>query len=101
MRKEVISKDWSEAMSMLGGREEQSATVIAFAMLTMAVQIERVTVSGRCAAVMTGMTDVRIAREEVVACRQGEIDLVIIGKEYLRSIGRERAVRAEVRAPVV
>jgi len=100
-RKDDMSNDWSDWMSMLGGADEQSATVMAFAIVTIEVHIERVTVSGRDAFVITGRTEVRISREEVVAWRQGEMLLVTIGKEYLRTIGRERAVRADVRAPVM
>lgn len=67
VRKEVMSKSWSEVMLIVGGREVQSARVMPLAIVTMEVQIERVTSSLRSVFVTVGSIAFRIARDEVVA----------------------------------
>ena len=39
--------------------------------------------------------------DDAVACRHGEIDLVMIGNEYLRTISLARVVRDDDNAPLV
>ena len=48
-----------------------------------------------------GRIDSNMTREDVVACRQGEILLVEIGKAYFKTIGLASAVRATDKEPLV
>src|SRR3954463_1392290 len=77
-RKEEMSKSWSDFMSVVGGASSQFAVVIPFAMATMELHIDRRTSSLRSDLVIMGSIAFKIARDEVVACRQGEMLLVVV-----------------------
>lgn len=100
VRKEEMSKAWSEVMLIVGGALVQSAVVMALAIVTIDVHIERTISSLRAALVRTGKIAFKISSDDEVACRQGDTLLVMIGNEYLRTIGLARAVSAEVSAPL-
>lgn len=101
VRKDVMSKSWSARMSIFVGMEEQSAAVMPLPIATIEVQRVRATSSLRGALVRIGRIDFKMARDEVVAWRHGDILFVMIGNEYLRPIGLASAVRAEDKAPLV
>ena len=83
------------------GASSQSAAVIPLAMVTIELQIERVTSSLRFDVVMIGKTAFRIAREDVVACCQGEMVLVVMGNAYFSVIGLAKALSEDATAPLV
>jgi len=96
-----MSKSWSADMSIVDGREEQSAAVMPLPMVTIEDHRERDTSSLTGAFVRIGRMDFKIARADVVACRHGDMLFVTNGNEYLRTIGRASAVRADSNAPLV
>jgi hypothetical protein len=67
VRKESMSKSWSEFISIEVVASDGSALVIAFEMETMDIQIAFVVSSFKLFSVMIGNIDRRIARVEVVA----------------------------------
>lgn len=99
-RKEEMSKSWSVVM-VEEGASSQSAVVIPLAIVTIAVQIERVMSSLRFKVVMIGRIAFRIAREDVVACRQGGMVLVVMGNAYFSVIGLAKALSEDATAPLV
>ena len=101
VRKDLISNSWSSLMLTVSGTSLQSALVIPLAIITIDVQRDRITPSLRSAFVMIGNIDVKIARAEVVACRQGGSLLGTIEKEYLRTIGLASAASADDKASLV
>lgn len=101
VRKEVMSKSWSELTLIVGGGEVQSARVMPLAIVTIEVQIERVTSSLRSTFVTVGSIALRIARDEVVALRQGEMLFVMVEKEYFSTIGFASALRDTDTAPLL
>ena len=101
VRKEAISKSSSVLMSEVSIALLQSAMVIPLLIVTIADQIERVASSFKFSPVTTGRMALRMARLDVVACRQGVILLTVIGKEYLSTIGLPRATKHEDNDPVV
>jgi len=100
-RKEVMSNSWSDLMSVVSDASSQFADVTPLAMVTMEVQIDLVTSSFRSPFVIVGKIAFNTARDEVVAWRQGEILLVVMGKEYLSTIGFDSASREDDNAPLV
>ena len=100
-RKEVMSKDSSSAMFIVEGALEQSACVMLLPIVTIDVHNERITSSLKPSLVSTGSIESKIARAEVVACRHGEVLFVMIGNEYLRTIGFARALSEEETALLV
>ena len=101
VRKEVMSNSWSSLMLTVSGTSEQSALVIPLPIITIELQRDRMTSSLRSAFAMMGNIDVKIARAEAVACRQGGSLFGTIGKEYLRTIGLASAARADDKASLV
>ena len=101
LRKEVMSKDSSSFMFMVEGASEQSAWVMPLLIVTIEVHNDRITSSLKPSLVSTGSIESKIARAEVVACRHGEVLFVMIGNEYLRTIGLARALKEEDTAPLV
>jgi len=69
--------------------------------VTIDAHIGRVTSSLRLAVVSMGKIDLRMARADVVACRQGGLLLVTIGKEYFKTMGIASAARADDKALLV
>ena len=93
VRKDAMSKFWSSLVLIASGISWHSAVVMPFAIVTIELQIDRVTLSSNSSLVMTGRIACMIAREEVVACRQGELLLVMIGKAYFSTMGFASAAR--------
>ena len=101
LRKEVISKASSSLMLTVSGTSPQSAFVMPFPMMTIELHNDRIISSLKPNLVSIGSIDSKIARAEVVACLQGEVFLVVIGKEYLSTMGLASAVREDDSAPLV
>ena len=95
VRKEFMSKSWSDPMFVVSETPEQSAVVMPLAMVTIALQMGRMTSTSKVAVVIIGRTAVKMARLEVVACCHGGVAFVVIGKEYLSTIGFPSAMREE------
>lgn len=95
-----MSNSWSDFMLIVSGASSQFADVTPLAMVTMEVQIDLVTSSFRSDFVIVGKIAFKIARAEVVACRQGEILLVVMGNEYLSTIGFDNASKEDDNAPL-
>ena len=88
-------------MLTVSGKSWQSAVVMPLAMVTIEAHIDRTTLSSSSSLVMTGRMAFKIARAEAVACRHGEVLFVVVGNEYLRTIGFERAEMEADTAPLV
>lgn len=101
VKKEAMSKYWSDLMLTEVGASVQSAVVIPFAIVTIEVQIGRMTSSDNDDFVILGSIAWRIASDEVVASCQGGEFLVVMAKEYFKTIGRESAFRHDESASLV
>lgn len=94
-----MSKSWSARMGVDGGAVVQSAAVMPLQIVTMDVQIEWRVVSETGLWVMRGIVERRTASAVIVAWRHGAMLLVMMGKEYFATMGFDRAVSDDERAP--
>ena len=101
-RKADMSNSWSVVMLTVSGTSSQEeAVVIPLPIVTIEDQIACVIFSLSSFWTMKGRIDLRIERDDVVACCQGGVVLVVVENEYLSTIGLARAVSEAETAPLL